>query len=387
MEFIIRFFQPPTGSFFLFGPRGTGKSTWARSCFPEALIVDLLDPSTYREYSARPERLRELIAGSPGKKRILIDEVQKVPDLLSVVHGLIEARAGHQFILTGSSARKIRRSGVDLLAGRALLRTLHPFTAAELGKAFRLKEALNQGLVPLVVGSQHPEDVIRSYADLYVQEEVKAEGLVRNVGSFSRFLEAMSLSHASILNTSNVARECQVERKTVENYISILEDLLLAYKVPVFTRRAKRKLVAHPKFYFFDVGVFQTLRPRGPLDRRDEISGAALEGLVVQHLRAWNAYRGEPNTICYWRTQGGVEVDLVVYGDDGLWAIEVKNSLRVHTIDLRSLRTFLADYPEGKALLLYRGSERLRIDDVLCLPCDAFLRALHPARAIDDLIE
>lgn len=382
METISRFFNDPGQSFFLFGPRGTGKSTWCSMSFPDALLVDLLRPEVYRAYSGRPERLRELIEGNPDRRRIIIDEIQKVPELLSVVHSLIEEKQDLQFILTGSSARKIRRAGVDLLAGRAFLRTLHPFIAAELGDRFLLEEALTHGLLPLVLASQSPAQVLESYAALYVQEEVKMEGMVRNVGAFSRFLEAVSFSHASVLNVSNIARECEVERKTVDGYISILEDLLLAYRIPVFSTRAKRRLAAHPKFYIFDVGVFRSLRPRGLLDRPEEIAGAGLEGLVVQHLRAWSAYRGGKNTLHYWRTRAGVEVDLVIHGEDGLWAIEVKNSKRVHSQDLRGLHRFAEDYPESRRLLLYRGPERLKKGSVLCLPCEDFLRDLHPGRSL-----
>ncbi len=375
-----RYFQAPEQSFFLFGPRGTGKSMWVRKTYPDALLLDLLRPDVFREYSARPERLRDLVLGNPGRKHVVIDEVQKVPELLSVVHGLMEEEKSLTFILTGSSARKIKRAGVDLLAGRALFRTFHPFIASELGDRFSLDDALRNGMVPLVLASPDPAEVLRSYVALYVQEEVKMEGLVRNLGAFARFLEAASLSHGSVINISNVARECEAERNTVAGFVSILEDLLLAFRIPVFSRRAKRALSSHAKLYFFDAGVFRSLRPLGPLDRSSEVEGAALEGIVVQHLRAWNAYRGERNGLYFWRTRSGVEVDLVLYGKDGLWAIEVKNTKRIHPRDLRPLKTFLQDYPEARPLFLYRGEERLKTDGIPCIPCRDFLKALHPKR-------
>jgi predicted AAA+ superfamily ATPase len=313
---IPRFFEAPKQSFFLFGPRGTGKTTWLRAATRDALWLDLLEPDVFRSYSARPERLRELVLGNKDKRIIVIDEIQRIPELLSVVHGLIEEKRGWQFILTGSSARKLRRGGADLLAGRVLRRTLHPFMAAELDKGFSLAKALKHGLLPLVATSQTPEEVLKAYAALYVREDVQMEGLVRNISGFSRFLEAASFSHASVLNITNVAQECEVGRKVVEGYVSILEDLLLSFRIPVFTKRAKRATVSHPKFYYFDAGVFRSLRPTGPLDRPEEIEGCALEGLVAQHLVAWNAYRGEKNKIYYWRTRSGVEVDFVVYGQD-----------------------------------------------------------------------
>ncbi len=384
MEKVIpRCFRPPKGGFFLFGPRGTGKSTWLLQTFPDSLVLDLLDPEIERTLVARPEHLRDRIAAYQGKT-VIIDEVQKVPSLLDVVHQLIEAHPGLRFVLTGSSARKLKRTGVDLLAGRLVRRGLHPFVAAELGREFDLDRALTQGLVPLVWDSADPQDVLKSYASLYLNEEVKTEGLVRRIGDFARFLEAISFSHASVLNISHVARECQVERKTVSSYIGILEDLLLAFRLPIFTRRAKRATVSHPKFYYFDAGVFRALRPAGPLDRPEEIAGAALEGLIAQHLMAFIDYRQEDSRLFYWRTRArGLEVDFVVYGPERFLAIEVKNSQRVRPEDLRALKAFGHDYPESVRILVYRGRERLVRDDVLCIPCEEFLFTLDPDRGVE----
>ena len=293
---------------------------------------------------------------------------------------MIEEKGGVQFILTGSSARKLRRGGVNLLGGRAAQRTLHPFMAAEMGSVFRLEEVLTTGMLPLVHGAVDPAEILRAYNGLYLREEVQAEGLVRNTGAFSRFLEAISFSQASVLNLANVARECQVNRKSVEGYVEILEDLLLAFRVPVFTRRAKRELAAHPKFFFFDAGVFRANRPTGPLDSSSDIDGAALEGLVAQHLRAWCDYSAGEHRLHYWQTRSKVEVDFVVYGADGLHAVEVKNSQQVRPEDLRGLRAFGEDYPESRRILLYRGKDRLLQNGVLCLPCEEFLKALVPGR-------
>ncbi len=379
-EVTPRFFQPPAESFFLLGPRGTGKSTWLRHVLPDALYLDLLRPELERELAARPERLRDLVRGEPDRDTVVLDEVQRVPQLLSVVHELLESRDRRRFVLTGSSARKLRRGGFDLLAGRALIRSLHPFMAAELPE-FRLDDALRRGLLPLVVDSRRPEEVLRAYASLYLEQEVRLEGLTRNVGAFARFLEAVSFSHGGVLNLANVARDCQIERKTVAGYVEILEDLLLGFRVPVFSKRARRDVTAHPKLYFFDAGVFRSLRPKGPLDRPEEIDGAALEGLVAQHLRAWLAY-GADGQLFFWRTRAGAEVDFVVYGDAGFWAIEVKRTGRVRPEDLRSLAAFAEEYPEAVAILLYRGAERLRIGSVWCIPVEAFLRDLKPGRPL-----
>jgi len=340
--------------------------------------VDLLDPETMRALSARPERLVEIIGGRTDARTVVIDEIQKIPELLQVVHSQIESGRGLQFVLTGSSARKLRRAGVNLLGGRALNLSLHPFMAAELGNAFKLESALRAGMVPVVLGSVSPVDAARAYNALYLREEVQAEGLVRNVGQYSRFLESMSFSHGSTLNLANVARETQVNRKTVEGYLEIMEDLLIAFRVPVFSRRAARALAAHPKFYMFDAGMFRANRPVGPLDSSAEIDGAALEGLVAQHLRAWCEYTAGGHRLYYWQTRSRVEVDFVVYGEKQFHAIEVKNCAQVRQEHLASLKSFGQDYPEAGRWLLYRGSQRLLVDGVMCVPVEQFLVGLRP---------
>jgi len=377
-KFIERFFVPPADSFFIFGPRGTGKSTWLGKAFPDAYLIDLLDDRTYRDLIAQPERIKQIVDANPDTKRFIIDEVQKAPVLLDSIHSLIEKYKTHQFILTGSSARKLRRGGVNLLAGRALLSHMHPFMAAELGGDFSLASALEIGLIPLIISAKSPGKSLAAYITLYLKEEVKEEGLVRDVGSFARFLETISFSHGSILNLSNIARECSVTRKIVENYVSIVEDLLLGYKLPVFTRRARRAMTAQPKFYLFDAGVYNHLRPKGPLDSPDEVGGMALEGLVLQHLKAWCDYSEDQTECFFWRSRGGSEVDFVVYGEHHFHAMEVKNAKHIHPRSLTSLKAFLTDYPEADGMLLYRGEEKLVIDGIKCWPVEDFLRQLKP---------
>jgi len=352
---------------------------------PDALFVDLLSPEICQRFAANPDRLREMVAGNADRRTFVLDEIQRVPALLSVVHQLIESDPQLRFILTGSSSRKLKRAGVDLLAGRALLTTCHPFMAAELGDGFSLEDALRVGLVPLVLAAEDREAVLRAYLALYVREEVQTEGLVRNMGSFARFLEAISFSHAALLSVSEVGRECAVSRTTVEGFVSIMEDLLIAVRLPVFAKRAKRQLVGHDKFYFFDAGVYRSVRPKGQLDRPEEIDGAALEGLVFQHLRAWNDYSGQRMSLHFWRTRSGSEVDFVVYGEKELVAIEVKNAAKVSGRDLQALKAFITDYPESRTVLLYRGQEQFLRDGVLCVPCERFLKALHPGQPLPDL--
>ena len=378
MKLTQRHFRLPRDHFFLFGPRGTGKSTWLRTALPDAYIVDLLDDATYRQYLTDPDYIKAVVKANPEFTCFVIDEVQKTPKILDSVHTLIEENRHHQFILTGSSARKLRRGGVNLLGGRALLCHFHPFMASELGHEFELDGALTNGLIPLITSAAEPVKKMAAYIRLYLQEEVQAEGLVREVGTFARFLEAISFSHGAVLNLSNIARECWISRKAVENYLSILEDLLLACRLPVFTKRARRAVTTHPKFYLFDTGVFYHLRPKGPLDSAHELDGIALEGLVMQHLKAWCDYSEDDIRCFFWRTKRGSEVDFVVYGENHFYAMEVKNAARINPKTLRALKTFCGDYPEARPLCLYRGRDRLIIDDILCWPVEDFLRKLAP---------
>lgn len=379
MKRVKRLIRKPQKSFFLFGPRGTGKTTWLQETFPDAYMLDLLKHDQHVELLAHPERLRDIVEGNLDRHVFIIDEVQKNPALLDMVHLLIEKHPKISFVLTGSSSRKLKRSGVDLLAGRAVRSMCHPFVAAELGDRFNLADALQHGLIPLVVSSsEEKQQVLRAYIALYIREEVQGEGLVRNLNSFTRFLEAITFSHASVLTTTAVARECSVNRMTVEGYLSILEDLNLGARMPVFSRRAKRGLISHDKFYLFDSGVFHLLRPQGPMDTPEEMAGAALEGLVFHHLRAWNDYSGEPCRLHFWRTQSGVEVDFVLYGEKTFIGIEVKNSSRIRPEDLSGLKAFGEDYPEARRIFLYRGKERRLAEGILCMPCETFLKQLVP---------
>ncbi len=377
-KYIERAFQEPESSYFLFGPRGTGKSTMTAEHHPDALLIDLRLADIRYQLTGNPDYLKELVGAQPEGKTIIIDEIQKIPDLLPIVHMLIEKKKKWKFILTGSSARKLKRQGVDLLGGRALKKVLHPFMACELKAAFDLDQALAYGLLPLRFGHEDAFAVLQAYINLYVEEEIKIEGLIRHYESFTRFLHVMSFSHGSILNITNIARECHVKRTTVTSWMSILEDLLMCHQLTPFTQRAQRELSVHPKFYFFDAGVYRALRPRSISDKQAEIDGAGLEGLVVQHLMAWKDYTREQHEVHFWRTRSGLEVDFVIFGPLGFWAIEVKNSDKIRPDDLRGLQAFQEDYPEAKTLLLYRGKDKLLKNTILCLPCDEFLRNIVP---------
>ncbi len=371
---IARILQLPKGSAFLFGPRGTGKSTWVNTVLPGALHVDLLAEDTYAELLGHGERLEAMADAGPSST-IVIDEVQRLPALLNEVHRLIEKRR-FRFVLTGSSARKLKRGAANLLAGRARTLTMHPFTPSELGARFKLAHALRYGLLPTVWVEDDPQDYLRGYVGTYLREEVQQEALVRNIAGFNRFLEVATFSQGQTLNMTQVAADCGINRKTVENHFALLEDLLLAVRLPVFTRKASRKMTTHPKFFFFDAGVFRALRPRGPLDVDAEVDGAALETLLMQTLRAENAAGNLGYEFFTWRTQAHVEVDLVLYGEHGLHAFEVTRSAVFRERDLAGLRLFCDDYPQARGHLLYGGTKRYTFENIEVLPLrDALLTA------------
>jgi predicted AAA+ superfamily ATPase len=361
-------------SFFLFGPRGTGKTTWLRQHLPEALFFNLLQSEPYNRLSANPGLIREMIPPHYSGW-IIIDEIQRIPEMLNEVHDLIESQK-RIFILTGSSARKLRQKGINLLAGRALTYHLHPLTAEEQESSWQISQSLRYGHLPARFSEHDPQKYLKDYVQTYIREEVLQESLTRNIGHFSRFLEVASFSQGSIINTSEIAREAHIERATADNYFSILEDLLIGVRLPVFSRKAKRKLIHHQKFYYFDTGVFRAIRPTGPLDSDAELDGPAMETLVFQELRAMNDYLECGYQLYFWRTKNGLEVDFILYGPEGLIAIEVKRSRHVHSKNLRGLKEFQKDYPPARCYLFYGGLTPLYKDHITVLPIEQALRNL-----------
>ena len=364
----------PGKSFFLFGPRGTGKTTWVKSTYPNALYLDLLEAEVFNNLIANPQRLENYIPNN-FNDFIIIDEVQRVPELLNEVHRLIE-KLHLKFILTGSSARKLRKGGQNLLAGRALTYFMHPLAVSELKKDFSIEKSLNFGCLPSVFSEKDPIKYLQSYIKTYLEEEIRQEGLTRNVSAFARFLETASFSQGSVTNVSEVARDAAIERKVVESYFSILEDLLIGYKLPVFTKRAKRKLVSHSKFYFFDTGVYRAIRPSGPLDSPEEIDGIALESLFFQELLATNDYLNLGYKLHYYRTATGLEVDFIAYGKKGILAFEIKKTDKIKGSMLRGLRHFSSLYPESKCYFLYGGKREMRQGNIAILPAEKAIKNL-----------
>lgn len=355
-------------SLFLFGPRGTGKTKWLKTHLPDPYVyIDLLDPLTFRQLHAKPERLRTMIEPQ-FDGWIVIDEVQKIPELLDEVHRLIESE-NKRFVLTGSSARKLKREGVNLLAGRAIRYNMYPLVIQELGDAFTLDHALQLGMLPATYTYDDPKGYLATYVDTYLREEVLPEGLTRNFSAFTRFLEVASFSQGGIVNYSEIAREVGVERQVVQNYFSILRDLLLSYSLPAFTKRAKRKLIITEKFYYFDVGVYHYLRPRGILDSQSEVEGASLETLFYQSILAIIECFKLDHKVYYWRTIAGVEVDFVAYGENNLIAFEIKHAQVISPKMLRGLKNFKEDYPVAQLYILYLGNEVLYLNEgIIALP-------------------
>jgi predicted AAA+ superfamily ATPase len=369
-----RLFKPPTNkSFFLFGSRGTGKTTWLKTHFGDAIYLDFLRPELLRNLLGSEHRLEQYIP-SDYKGWVVMDEIQKVPNLLDEVHRLIEERKELYFVLTGSSARKLRHNQVNLLAGRALQYQFFPLTCSEVGDDFDLIHALKYGMLPSVFSDANPKKYLQAYIQTYLEQEVQQEGLTRNIGAFNRFMEIASFSQGKSINVTEIAREAGINRKVAENYFTILEDLLIAFRLPVFTKRAKRRLTQHRKFYYFDTGIFYQLRPKGVLDSPEELEGICLESLVLQEIRTMNEYMDWGYTLSFWRTATGLEVDIICYGENGFYAIEVKRSHNINKKQLRGLKNFKKDYPEVIPYLIYGGKDKLEIDGISIIPVTTFLK-------------
>jgi len=355
-------------SHFLFGPRQTGKSFLIHRTLPEARIYDLLDTSVYLTLSREPARLEQELG--PRERLVVIDEIQRLPQLLHEVHRLIETRGLH-FLLTGSSARKLRRGGVDLLGGRARTKFLHPLTWQELGARFDLGRVMERGLLPSIYFSDDPRADLKAYAGTYLQQEVVAEGATRNAPAFSRFLRVVALCNGTIVNFTNVANDAQVARTTVYEYFEILKDTLILHELPAWRRSRKRKPIVSSKYYLFDVGVAAALQGRSFQPGTPEF-GEALETYLMHELISYRDYRcDEP--VSFWRSTSGFEVDFLL-GDHT--AIEVKAKERVAGADLKSLRALAEEQRLKRYLCVSLESRPRRLGDVTILPLQEFLAAL-----------
>lgn len=375
-----RTLKPPTNAFFLFGPRGTGKSTWIRTNFPGALTVNLLTQENIVRYEHEPGLLRAQVLTRPTSDWVVIDEVQRIPKLLDEVHYLMEEEGYKRFALTGSSARKLRRGGTNLLAGRAVLRNLYPLTTAETRYSVPVDQLMRYGSLPLSVTASDDdarEDFLRSYATTYLAEEIKAEGLVRDLGSYSRFLEVAAIAAGQRTNISGLARDAGVARDTTRGYFDVLIDTLIADWLPAYRPRAKVKEVVLPKLYWFDTGVLNAAIGAFDQPPPSDWDGILLEHLLLHEIRAHLDYRNVKGSLGYWATHDGTEVDFVWWHGQKLVAIEVKSSKKFrndHTAGLLKLRDAV---PDARTYVVYRGSEELLVEGVSVLPVETFLRQLH----------
>ncbi|MYA12139.1 MAG: ATP-binding protein [Gemmatimonadetes bacterium] len=362
-------------TFFLWGPRQTGKTTLLREHYPGGHWIDLLKSDDFRRYATRPELLRlELEMGSDSTRQTVIDEVQKVPALLNEVHWLMENRGLH-FALCGSSARRVRRGAANLLGGRAVRYELRGVAAGELGDRFDLDRLLNHGYLPRIHESARPRRLLDSYIADYLKEEIAAEGLVRSLPAFAGFLDAAALSDTEPVNFSNIARECGVSSQAVRNYFGILEDTLLGRWLPAWRKRRKRRLSGAAKFYFSDVGVVNRLARRGTVERGSELYGKAFENWVHHELAAFVAYTEFDGDLTHWRLPSGVEVDFVL-GDMTL-AVEAKATAVIGRHHLKGLRSLATEHAVLRRVIVCLETKARRTEDgIEVLPAASFVRKL-----------
>ena len=375
-----RLAKPPGQSFFLFGMRGVGKSTWARARFPDAAYIDLLDERLFQDLLADPslfaDSLRQLAPGA----WVVVDEVQRLPALLNEVHRLIETRR-LRFALLGSSARKLRAAGVNLLAGRALKKAMFPLTAAELGPAFDLDRVLRYGSLPLVWTNDAPREVLDACAQLYLREEIRAEALVRNLPGFVRFLPLAALFNGQVINAAGIAREAGVARTTVQGYLDVLEDTLLVHRLPAYEARLRVRERRLPKLYWVDPGVVRAVR-RQLGDVTPEERGPLFESWVVTTLRAHAEVQDLYDELSYWAPhQSAAEVDVLLRRGRELLAVEVKSTARYHTGLLKGLRAVAALPRLVRRVLVYAGRGAFASSDgIEAWPADRFADAVAAGR-------
>jgi predicted AAA+ superfamily ATPase len=354
-----RIFEAPQQSFFLMGPRGSGKTTWLRARFPDAHVIDLLSERTYQRLLANPGQFADELRAISGDRWVIVDEVQRLPGLLNEVHRFIEEKR-LRFVLCGSSARKLKRAGINLLAGRALHRSMHPFVPEELGSHFDLEESLRYGVLPIVWDSTTREETLTAYAQLYLKEEIQAEALVRNLPGFARFLPLAALFHGQVINASTIAREAGVARTTVAGYLDILEETLLCFRLPAYEAKIRVRERKLPKWYWCDAGIVRAMKRSSGITTPEE-RGSLFEGMVAQLIRAYRDYRSICDDMYYWATAGrsATEVDFLIIRGGDLIAIEAKSGstftegwcrgLRA-VAKLKGLQRRIIVYPEGPAL-------------------------------------
>ena len=359
-------------SIFLFGGRQTGKTTILRQQFPNAIFFDLLNTSVKSRLQRRPVVLYETLKDKPVGTLVIIDEIPEIPELLNEAHRLIVERQ-LVFILCGSSARKLKRKGHNTLGGRALPVYLYPLVSAEIPN-FDIDRAVTYGMIPSHYLAKNPSRLLAGYIDVYLKEEIKEEALVRNLDAFHRFLEVAALTDGEIINNNNIAQECGVHATTVNSYFDILEDTLIGYRIPAYTKVMKRRLVQAPRFYYFDIGIANHLLHRKDLVRGTTDYGHAFEHLVVQELVAYLHYTHSEERLSYWRTYTGIEVDAII--GDARVAIEIKSTEEVQNKHLKNLKSFAEEHPQSRLIVVSLDVFTRHIDNIECLYVMDFFQQL-----------
>ncbi|MCK9421049.1 MAG: AAA family ATPase [Bacteroidales bacterium] len=359
-------------SLFLWGARQTGKSTLLKALFPDAPYFDMLKGDVYERFTRNPSILREMFEGAVSPEPVILDEIQRVPALLNEIHWLI-VNCNQRFIMSGSSPRNILRNKGNLLGGRALRYELYPLVFPEI-PGFDLLRALNNGLLPRHYISQKGSKLLSAYIGSYLQDEIMTEAKIRNIASFSRFLEMAAFSNGEMVNYSNIATDCGVSGPTVKEYFQILEDTLTGRFLPSFQKKPKRRVILAPKFYFFDVGVANFLLKRGRIETGSEAFGKAFEHFIYQEIYAHSKYTDLNYPVCYWRTVSQLEVDFIM-GDHEV-AIEVKATDMATSRHYKGLNSFAEEYKVKKLILVTNDPYPRHVQDIIILPWKTFLEKL-----------
>jgi uncharacterized protein len=359
-------------SLFLWGARQTGKSTLLKKLYPDALWFDLLLADVYQRLVNNPTLIRETVLANPEKSIVIIDEIQRIPEILNEIHWLI-TNTKTQFIMSGSSARKILRSEANLLGGRALRYELFPLISQEIPD-FDLIKALNNGLLPRHYLATNPKKMISAYVGNYLRDEIIGEAKIRNATVFSQFLEAAAFSNGEMVNYTNIAAECGVSAPTIKEYFQILQDTLIGRFVPAYQKKPKRRVITAPKFYFFDVGIVNFLLKRGKIEMGTEVFGNAFEHFIYKEIYAHSSYSGLDYEISYWRTASQIEIDFVLGKNEV--AIEVKASNTINSRHLKGLKAFMEEYKVNHALLICNENLPRKQGDIWILPWRVFLEKL-----------
>ena len=370
--------QETESSIFLFGARQTGKSTILRQQFPDAVFIDLLDAELRMRFQRRPSLLYDMLRDKSSETIVVIDEIPEVPELLNEVHRLISEK-GLIFVLCGSSARKLKRKGYNTLGGRAYPCYFYPLVSAEIPD-FNLDRALLHGMLPTHYLSKNPRRLLSAYVDVYLREEIREEALVRNLSSFQRFLEVAALTDGEMVNYANIASDCGVSAQTIKGYFGILEDTLIGYMIPAYTKVMKRRLVQSPRFYFFDVGLAGHLLHRTSLERGTPAYGHAFEHFIIQELVAYIGYHHIDEQLSFWRTHTGIEVDAVI--GDARIAIEIKSAEEIQPRHLKGLKSFGDDYPDSRRIMVSLDRINRHEGDIELIYVHDFLKMLWSGKIV-----